>query len=312
MGTRPPEPRRPQRAPAAPQGAAPRPPPPTPQGRPEPPVRSSPDPATPLLLHVEQMQRRLEDVGQLAGHTERLAVLGTMAAAVAHEINNILTPVKAYAEMALSNPGDTPVMVKALERAAQGVDRASRISELILACARSRPGGPQLDAPAVGVLQAAQCALDSLPPDSAGMFPVELAIQPGLAAAIDAVALEQVLLNLMLNARAAMPAGGTTRVIAYETTGSAKTAPRSSVQIEVSDPGCGMTPERLGRIFEPFATFSRGDSRPGHRRTGLGLPICRQLVVQAGGRIEIESAAGKGTTVRVIVPAAPAAVRGAA
>src|SRR3954469_11755309 len=99
MGHRPPEPRRSPSAHAAPKAAPARPAVPQPIHPPLPPplpeLDSPPDPAAPLLFHVEQMQRRLEDVGQLAGHTERLAFLGTMAAAVAHEINNILTPVKA-------------------------------------------------------------------------------------------------------------------------------------------------------------------------------------------------------------------------
>lgn len=268
----------------------------------------------PVLLQVERIQQQLARVGELAEQSERLAVLGTMAASIAHEINNILTPVKAYAELALSNPGDRGLVVKALERAAQGVDRATRIAEMILSCSREgkRDQGTMSDVGCgmADVGEAARRAVGGMPADRDGAFPVELRIGAGCSAAMDGVALEQVILNLLLNARAAMGGGGRTIVSALTN--------ETEVVIEVRDFGCGIPGARVGKIFDAFVSYSAEDVRGGgksagvqHRRTGLGLPICKRLVEDAGGRIEVESEVGKGTCVRVVVPV-PAGERKAA
>jgi signal transduction histidine kinase len=255
------------------------------------------------LLQVERIQQQLQRVGELAEQSERLAVLGTMAASIAHEINNILTPVKAYAELALSNPGDRGLVVKALERAAQGVDRATRIAEMILACSREGERMSDGGCGMADVGEVARRAVGALPSDPGGAFPVEMKVVAGCLAAMDGVALEQVILNLLLNARAAMGGGGRTIV-------SALTNERGVV-IEVRDFGCGIPAARVGKIFDAFVSYSAEDVREGgkiagvqHRRTGLGLPICKRLVEDAGGRIEVESEVGKGTCVRVVVPGA--------
>jgi signal transduction histidine kinase len=275
-----------------------------PADRAEPPSRDSSDALFPLLFHVEQVQQKLGEVGRMADQTERLAVLGTMAASVAHEINNILTPVKAYAELALSSPGDTGLVVKALERAAAGVDRATRISELILACARSRPGEPPARS---DVGEVSRRAVAALPPDHGHAFPVELRVPRGLFAAIDAVALEQVLVNVLLNARGAMGAAGTTLIVA---TIIQERLPM--VEVRVTDTGCGIAPERLGSVFDVFVSYPGAEGRQaghgggGRKRTGLGLAICRRLLAEAEGRIEVESEVGRGTTVKIVVPLATA------
>jgi signal transduction histidine kinase len=253
-------------------------------------VPASPD-LTPLLFHVERLHQRLGEIGQFAAHQDRLALLGTMAASVAHEINNILTPVKAYAELALSSPGERGLVIKALERAAQGVDRATRISELILACARPRAGTPPVCA---DVGEAAKRAVAAMPTESAAMFPVRIRIPAGLGAAIDAVALEQVLHNLLLNARNAMVAGGETEIVATATGA-------DELAVAVVDRGRGIEHQRLPSVLDPFVSYAAEE--PG-RGTGLGLAICQRLVKEVGGRIEVESSVGEGTTVRVVLPRA--------
>jgi signal transduction histidine kinase len=258
-------------------------------------TNTAPIDAAPLLFHVERIQERLDEVATLAGHNERLTMLGTMAASIAHEINNILTPVKAYAELALGSPGDTGLVIKALERAAHGVDRATRISEMILACSRPRPSSAIAD-----VADVAGAAMATCP--STSTFHVELELEPGLVAAIDAVALEQVLVNLLLNAKAAMPAGGTVTI-----SGKALNA---TIEIRVTDTGNGIPPERLSGVFATFVSFPSGGQERG--RTGLGLPICRRLLAEAGGTIDLESEVGLGTTARIVIPATKAQHRASA
>jgi signal transduction histidine kinase len=251
--------------------------------------------AGPLLFHVEHLQERLHEVADLSSQSERLAALGTMAAAIAHEINNILTPVKAYAELALSSPGETGLVIKALERAAHGVDRATRISEMILECSRTRPTAARAD-----VAEAARRAEAALPPDPCGKLRIEHRLADGLAAAIDPIALEQVLLNLFLNARKAMPRGGTVTVSGW--------ASSTSIEVRVSDNGPGVPADCLKSVFSSFVTYSGASGGS----TGLGLPICRRLVSEAGGTIDLESVVGKGTTVKLVLPLIGAARRASA
>ncbi len=107
--------------------------------------------------------------------------------------------------------------------------------------------------------------------------------------------LEQVLLNLIINARQAMPRGG-------RLTLDVRTNPRTQmVEIRISDTGTGIPPERLRLIFEPFYTTKEPDEH-GHGGTGLGLSVCRQIIEQHHGRIRVESLVGKGSTFTVKLP----------
>jgi len=107
--------------------------------------------------------------------------------------------------------------------------------------------------------------------------------------------IEQVLLNLILNARQAMPRGGILRLDVREN-------PRTHMaELRVGDTGVGIPPERLRLIFEPFYTTKEPDEH-GHGGTGLGLSVCRQIVEQHQGRIRVESLVGKGSTFTVKLP----------
>ena len=147
---------------------------------------------------------------------------------------------------------------------------------------------------------------------------VDQAIDPDLPSVVgDATQIQQVLLNLIANALDAMPDGGTLRVatrrvpcpedlaaIAQRKRGSATgelplTAPHDVVEIRLSDTGQGISPQHLDRIFEPFFTTKQ----PG-KGTGLGLSICRRIVKAHGGRIEVDSRVGVGTTFTIALPAA--------
>jgi signal transduction histidine kinase len=107
--------------------------------------------------------------------------------------------------------------------------------------------------------------------------------------------IEQVLLNLIINARQAMPRGGHLRLEAREN-------PRTQmIELRVADTGVGIPPERLRLIFEPFYTTKEPDEN-GHGGTGLGLSVCRQIIEQHQGRIRVESVVGKGSTFTVKLP----------
>ncbi len=107
--------------------------------------------------------------------------------------------------------------------------------------------------------------------------------------------IEQILLNLIINARQAMPRGGRLRIEVREN------AAADMVEVQVADTGVGIPPEQLRLIFEPFYTTKEPDEH-GHGGTGLGLSVCRQIIEQHHGRIRVESVVGKGSTFTVKLP----------
>ena len=110
--------------------------------------------------------------------------------------------------------------------------------------------------------------------------------------------IEQMLLNLIINARQAMPRGGRLRIEVRDN-------PRTQMaEIRVADTGVGIPPEQLRLIFEPFYTTKEPDEH-GHGGTGLGLSVCRQIIEQHHGRIRVESVVGKGSTFTVKLPLRP-------
>lgn len=247
------------------------------------------------------------------GHAHRLTLLGTLAGSIAHEFNNILTPVMSYAEMALDEPADAGLARKALERAYQGCDRASRIAAAILSFAGDgRPGGegPRCADVAAAVREAMVCL--AADPARYGIA-VSIEIEPGCRAAMDQVGLQQVLLNLILNAIKAMRADRRGGRLAIRATGrrtvldgstwNASGAARDDLVIEVEDTGCGIAPEQLPHIFAPFVSRAAEGARRG---TGLGLTICKQLVEGAGGSISVRSQVSVGTCFTIILPPAAA------
>ena len=126
---------------------------------------------------------------------------------------------------------------------------------------------------------------------------IEKKVQDRPHAPVVAGQIEQILLNLVINARQAMPRGGRLKIELRE---NHKTR---MAEIRVSDTGVGIPPERLRMIFEPFFTTKEPDEH-GHGGTGLGLSVCRQIIEQHNGRIRVESVVGKGSTFTVKLPLA--------
>lgn len=264
-----------------------------------------PTPSTPPT--IESLRAELEELRAALKHAHRLTMLGTLAGSIAHEFNNILTPVMSYAEMALDEPGNAGLTRKALERTYQGCDRASRIASAILAFAGGGPTGAlRLSEQSADVGAAVREAMQCLAADPARHgVAVSIQIGPGCWAAMDQVGLQQVLLNLVLNAMKAMrPRGGKlsirglTRRVDFERSTWNADSSREDVVIEVEDTGCGIPPELLSRVFAPF--ISQGDGGG----TGLGLTICKQLVEGAGGTIGVKSQVSVGTCFTIVLPPA--------
>ena len=222
----------------------------------------------------------------------RLATLGTLAASIAHEINNILTPVLGYAQLAKSEPGDVDLQAKALDRAIAGVEAASAIAEAMLGFAR--PSQPDKPARISDVLEAALTCL-ARKPEKDGLR-LHTDVDSSLMVRMRPVSLQQVFINLLLNAFTALSGK---RGDVYV---SALPIDSTTTQITIADTGPGIPTEIECTLFEPFVTTDRSDAP--RRGSGLGLAVCRQLVQAAGGMITVQTKLGQGTTFTLRLPTA--------
>lgn len=257
-----------------------------------------------LLRALDALQSRIDGLEDELQHAQRLASLGTLAAIIAHELNNILTPVLNYAQLAL-HASDQPAQAdRALRKTVEGVKRAGRITEAVLGFAREGGDEPEICDVRAVIDDTLACLGRDLARDA---IVLELDAPEGLCAAIAPTPLQQVLLNLVLNAREAMLGGRGALTLAARcsTWNTDNDSLIEGVEIVVRDTGKGMPADRLATIFEPFATSIRSDAeraQGAHRGVGLGLAVCRQLIEGAGGEIRCESTVGEGTAFTIRVP----------
>jgi len=246
---------------------------------------------------LDSIQQQVEALRSQLMESQRLATIGTIAAVIAHEFNNLLTPIISYSQYALQSAQtqtpDMELICKALARSFQSADKAARICQSMLAFARGESSsGP------VSVQKLIDETLLVMARDPRkDNIALRVQVQPDLTVVGDAIQLEQVLLNLLINARQAMLGRGGSLTIK-----AAAAEDQPLVRIQVIDTGPGIPEKFIDRIFEPFFT-TKGTSRKGEAKgTGLGLAICKDIVEHHGGRIEVESTVGKGTTFTICLP----------
>ena len=234
---------------------------------------------------------------------QRVSSLGVLAGSVCHELNNALTPVLNYAKLGLRNP-DPEFRRRAFEKILEGAQRAAAITGGVLGLAR-----PQADdrTPADLVRLAEEVLLLTTKELQKGRVKAEFRAEGRPFARVSASQIQQVLLNLVINARQAMPDGGTLRLsVGLDPSG-------RLAELRVADTGQGIPSAALKRIFEPFFTTKSGPDGSGHGGTGLGLSVCRDIVEAHKGRLRAESRPGQGTTFTLRLPACAApAEKGAA
>ena len=223
---------------------------------------------------------------------QRLSSVGTLASSVAHEFNNILTTIINYAKLGLRSEGDEPTRVQSLERVLKASLRAAAIINSMLGFARNTTTQREMTDLAGLVEEVLLLTSKDL---SKHQVRVETKFHSRPVAPVVRGQIEQILINLLINARQAMPRGGRLRLEVREN------ARTRMAEMSVSDTGVGIPPERLRLIFEPFYTTKEPDAE-GHGGTGLGLSVCRQIVEQYQGRIRVESLVGKGSTFTVKLP----------
>jgi signal transduction histidine kinase len=228
---------------------------------------------------------------------QKLSSIGTLASSITHEFNNILTTVINYAKMGVRHKDDA-VRDKAFDKILNAGQRASKITTGLLSYARAR--GDRRDVHSLS--QLVQDVLVLVEKDlQKHRISLQVDLPPDAFASVNASQIQQVLLNLIINARQAMQPGGTLCVATR------RNEPAETAEILVRDTGSGIPADKLSRIFEPFYTSKTADS-DGQGGTGLGLSLCKDIVESHQGRIRVESALGKGTTFTIKLPlATPAA-----
>jgi signal transduction histidine kinase len=231
-------------------------------------------------------------MSQLAS-LQHMANVGTVSHMIAHEINNLLTPLKSYATLALNHPDDAALAEKALKKAATNCERASKVMQSMLALADGKTQEKKTSRLADLVEEIFTCLCRDFSKDR---ISVDVRIPDGLTVWGVPVQIQQVLMNLILNARDAMlPRGG---ILSIQATQEA-----DAVEIVVADTGEGIDPAVLDSIFQTFFTTKKDHNQATeHSGAGLGLAFCKMVVDGHGGRISVESTPGQGSSFKVALP----------
>ncbi len=252
------------------------------------------------LLIVEDVTERLKLEGQLR-QAQKLEAVGCLAAGVAHEFNNLLTVIQGHADLLSGKTPGTRGGSESVARITQASQRAASLTRRLLAFSHKQAvqfKPVQLSA----TLQGLAKMLGQLIGE-----PYQLRLECAASlpkARADESSVEQILINLALNARDAMPDGGTIGITASlavldeaAARANVQARPGSFVCLTVSDIGCGMSPEVLARIFDPFFT-----TKEVGKGTGLGLATVHGIVRQHAGWIEVASQVGHGSSFKVFLP----------
>ncbi|MGQ9649808.1 MAG: sensor histidine kinase [Phycisphaerae bacterium] len=247
-----------------------------------------------LQAQVDELARQFEVMQAQLRQTQKLASLGTTAAMIAHEFNNLFTPVVAYAQQALET-GDVELMKTALAKTLDRTNAMRQMADRVIGLARQPSGSIR----SVNVRQLAEDAVGCLCRDlGKDNISLNIQIDPGLCVRADENQLLQVMFNLVVNARQAM-LGRRGRL-----TIDAVPIDESRVEINLRDTGCGIPPENLSRVFEPFFSTKQEADKPDRRGLGLGLAISRNIIEGLGGTISVTSEVNVGTTFTVTLPRA--------
>jgi signal transduction histidine kinase len=247
--------------------------------------------ATGALLEREEQLRQ----------SQKMEAIGRLAGGIAHDFNNLLTAIIGHTDIVFERLAASDPATREVREIRKSADRAAALTRQLLAFGRKQLLHPVL----LDLNETVMSLLQMLPRVIGAHIKTTTKLSPGLhGIKADVGQLEQVLLNLVLNARDAMPAGGTITIettneeaVASETGPSLK--PGRYVVLAVTDTGTGMDAATRARAFEPFFT-----TKPTGKGTGLGLATVYGIVEQSGGAIGVDTEVGRGTTIRIYLPAA--------
>lgn len=247
-----------------------------------------------LATSFNEMSRKMaSDIDELKRlneqliRTERLAAMGTLAAGVAHEVNNPLASISSLIQMMQGDAGLDDGTKEKLKLISEQIDRITRVTKDMTDFARVRPALKR----EIDVNDMVKTSLRLAEFDTAFQaLDINIDLAPRLPMIVaDGDQLQQVFLNLFLNARDAMPKGGRLSISTFEST--------YEVIVTVADAGAGITETDSRQVFDPFFT-----TKPPGKGTGLGLAVCYGIVTAHGGRIDVDSSSGSGSSFRVSLP----------
>jgi signal transduction histidine kinase len=231
---------------------------------------------------------------QQLAQAQRLTALGELVSTTTHEFNNVLTTIINYAKLGMRHK-DSPTRDKAFDKILLASNRAAKITSTVLGLARNRSAGQE----PTNMVELVENTLLLLEREmNKYRVTVDKSFQPVPPACVNGNQIQQILLNLLVNARQAMPSGGRVLIkLLYD-------SQSDTVDLVVRDNGCGIPADRLPRIFDSFYTTKSGPDASGKGGTGLGLSMCRDIVEAHHGRLRVDSTVGKGTAFTLKLPTA--------
>jgi signal transduction histidine kinase len=248
-----------------------------------------PDGEVSLEQHVALLEHELR-------HARKMSALGELVSTTTHEFNNVLTTIINYAKLGMRHK-DAATRDKALDKILAAAQRAEKITNGVLGMARNR----STDRAPTDLAKLVDESLVLLEREMQKYrVAVEVQAEPAPPALVCGNEIQQVLMNLLTNARQAMPRGGRIMIRI------APDADAGTVELTVRDTGSGIPPDRLPRIFDRFYTTKGGPDESGKGGTGVGLSMCRDIIEQHQGKIRVESTVGAGTAFTLKLPLATA------
>jgi len=242
---------------------------------------------------VEDINERKHLEDQLR-HSQKMEAVGRLAGGVAHDFNNLLTVISGYSEMIINQTTSEPSLRSNAQAIRIASERAAMLTQQLLAFSRRQVVQPRvlnLNEVVMGMTRMLHGVIGE-------KVLLSTVLQTEVAPVrIDPSQIEQVIMNLAVNARDAMPRGGPLTIAV----GRIAPSGAAMVTLEVRDAGTGMSADVLGHLFEPFFT-----TKPVGKGTGLGLSIVYGIIKQAGGTIDVDTLVGRGTTFRIVLPEVPA------
>lgn len=242
---------------------------------------------------ILELNRRIEVLEEQLMQAQRLTALGELTSTTTHEFNNILMTIINYAKMGMRHK-DEPTRTKAFDKILTAANRAAKVANTILATAKNRKQSFQ---PTNLVLLAEDALLLLEREMNKYRIMVEKSFPASLPEVMaDGNQIQQVLLNLFINARQAMPDGGKLVLkISYD-------EENEMLDFLIRDFGCGIPTEKLPHIFDRFYSTKSGPDESGKGGSGLGLASCKVIIEKHKGVIRVESTPGKGTAFTIKLP----------
>ncbi len=245
---------------------------------------------------MPSLEEQVKILRQQLAEAQKLTALGELLGTTTHEFNNVLTTILNYAKMGLRY-SDEPTRTKSFDKILAAAQRAAKITTGVLALARNRSGSFE----PTSLSQIVQDTLVLLERElTKHKVHVETQLVDVPQVWANGNQIQQVLMNLVINARQAMSNGGRLILALHHDSGS------ETVDLVIRDTGCGMSNEVMRRIFDRFYTTKSGPDSTGKGGTGLGLSACLDIIEAHKGKIRVESAPGRGTQFTIRLPIAPA------